>query len=354
LPQKKMMLPDRIKSFEFLGDHLRKFAWSNEDPNQQLLRKAAENANTRNPWFTHEQIKYALNNLGQALTGQNINNWLKDYSSGITGVSRIKTIGVVMAGNIPSVGFHDFLCVLLCGYKLVAKLSSSDDQLIPAFAEILKSVDPDWNNKIEFTTGKLENFDAIIATGNSNTSKYFEYYFGRYPHIIRKNRNSIAIITGDETDSELTSLADDILLYFGMGCRSVSKILVPDGYNFDRLFKAFNKYEGYINHHKYRNNYDYNKSVMMVGQVPFIDTGLLLLKEAESLASPVSVLHFEYFHSQHDAEADLKNLGETIQCVICKNPLTISAFLPGQSQSPALWDYADQCDTMEFLLSLQG
>ena len=230
-----MNLADRIKSFELLGDRLRRYHENSSDPEILPLVVAAKSATSENQWFTPEFIRIALNNLGVALQPENLNKWISPYTKKIERIGTQKTVGVVMAGNIPAVGFHDFLCVLIAGHKLIGRLSSADLRLIPAMAAVLIDFLPEWQNYINFTSGRLSEFDAIIATGNDNTSRYFNFYFGKYPNIIRKNRNSIAVLNGKETDEILQKLADDIMLFFGMGCRSISKIFVPEGYNFSGL-----------------------------------------------------------------------------------------------------------------------
>jgi hypothetical protein len=295
----------------------------------------------------------ALNNLGEALNEENLQKWLMPYQARIANTSPGKKIGVVMAGNIPAVGFHDFMCVLISGNTILAKLSSSDNMLLPAMAAILTNRQPEWLGKIEFSDGRLEHFDAIIATGSTNTSLYFERYFGKYPHIIRRNRNSIAVLTGSETDSELDYLADDIMLFFGMGCRSISKIYVPSGYDFAPLIAALGKYANYANHNKYRNNYDYNRSIFMVSQVPVIDTGFLLLKEDQSVTSRIAMLHYEFYTDVNDVVRDIADLSGSLQCVVCNTALPVNSLRPGEAQRPALWEYADGVDTLEFLLSLK-
>jgi hypothetical protein len=347
-----MELANRIKSFEFLGKRLREYHETTENENLVSLVKAAQTATSENPWFTHELIRIALNNLGKALNTENLNRWLSMYEGKMDHFPVQKMIGVVMAGNLPAVGFHDFLCVLISGHKLVAKLSASDGQLLPAMANLLAGYMPEWSECISFTKGKLENFDAIIATGSNNTSRYFEFYFGRYPHIIRKNRNSVAVLTGNESNEDLNDFADDIMLFFGMGCRSISKVYVPTGYNFTALIRALGRYGHYADHHKYRNNYDYCKSIFQVSQVPFIDTGFLLLHENQTIASRIAVLNYEYYQNPDEVADSIKNNNGSIQCVISKMPLTVSSLKPGNGQKPALWEYADQIDTMEFLLSL--
>ena len=253
--------------------------------------------------------------------------------------------------NISAVGFHDFLCVLIAGHKLIGRLSSADLRLIPAMAAVLIDFLPEWQNYISFTSGRLSEFDAIIATGNDNTSRYFNFYFGKYPNIIRKNRNSIAILDGKENDETLQKLANDIMLFYGMGCRSISKIFLPEGYNFSMLTKALGEYHNFINHNKYCNNYDYSKSIFLVNQIPYIDAGCLLLKEDRALASRIAVLHYEFYVSLDDVIDAVKANRELIQCVVSNLTLSIRTVQAGESQNPALWDYADEVDTLDFLVS---
>ncbi len=346
-----MDIYQRIDSFGFLGDHLRRFHENSNEPDILSLVQAARLAYAENPWFTPENIRIALNNLGEALNSEKLSSWISGYHEKFEKPLLQKTIGVVMAGNIPAVGFHDFMCVLIAGHKIKARLSATDARLLPAMADILTGYLPEWKEKITFTSGRLENFDAIIATGSDNTSRYFEYYFGKYPHIIRKNRNSIAIITGDESALDLQKLADDIMLFFGMGCRSISKVYVPEGYDFTFLVGALQKYEQYANHNKYRNNYDYFKSIFMVNQVPVIDTGCLLLKEDQSVTSRIAVLHYERYANISDVLAAVKINRKMIQCIVSKSPLPFRYAFPGNAQHPDLWDYADEVDTLGFLLS---
>jgi hypothetical protein len=346
-----MDIYQRIDSFGFLGDHLRRYHENSNEPDILSLIEAARLAYAENTWFTPENIRIALNNLGEELNSENLTAWISGYHHQFQKPFIQKTIGVVMAGNIPAVGFHDFMCVLVAGHKIKARLSTTDARLLPAMAEILTGHMPEWKEQIIFTTGKLEHFDAIIATGSDNTSRYFEYYFGKYPHIIRKNRNSIAIITGDESKSDLEKLADDIMHFFGMGCRSVSKVYVPEGYDFSLLVSALEKYEQCGNHNKYRNNYDYCKSIFMVNQVPVIDTGFLLFKEDQSVRSRIAVLHYERYSRISDVLAAVKINRNMIQCIVSKSPLPLKYTLPGNAQHPELWDYADEVDTLGFLLS---
>ena len=346
-----MNLQKRVESFEHLGNLLRSFHEAPNDPEKVLLAEAVRLAYAENQWFTPENIRIALNSLGEALQPENLSEWLFPYLHRLHNTLIHKTVGVVMAGNIPAVGFHDFLCVLISGHKLKARLSSSDHRLIPVMADILIRYLPEWQEMITFTRDRLEQFDVIIATGSDNTSRYFEYYFGKYPHIIRKNRNSVAIIRGDETEDDLRKLAGDIMLYFGMGCRSVSKIWVPRQYDFTALISALKRYDAYANHNKYRNNYDYSKSIFMVNQIPVIDTGCMLLKEDPAINSRISVLNYEYYNRVEDVLSILENISDSIQCIISAHKVSCHTILPGMAQNPALWDYADDIDTLDFLLS---
>ncbi len=346
-----MTIDKRIESFAYLGELLRRYQEDSTEPDLAPIVLAARQANEGNKWFTPENIRLALNSIGEALQYKQLANWISRYGNHFSKQMTPKTIGVVMAGNIPAVGFHDFLCVLMSGHKLIARLSSSDLRLIPAMAEILTGYLPEWHQMITFTSGRLERFDSIIATGSDNTSRYFEYYFGKYPNIIRKNRNSVAIVRGDESQEVLMKLADDIMLYFGMGCRSVSKIWIPEGYDFTALVKSIGKYAYYANHNKYRNNYDYSSSIFMVNQERVIDTGFLLLKEDPALNSRISVLNYEYYSSIDNVINVLKAMKNLIQCIVCNSMLTVPVVVPGMVQHPALWDYADEVDTLDFLLS---
>jgi len=348
-----MTFSDRIRSFEMLGEMLLRYHEHSADADMEPLLKAAERASRKNSWFTDEQVRYALNSLGQALRTESLKNWLAPYGDRILQSAVVKNVGVVMAGNIPAVGFHDFLCVLISGHRLIVKLSASDHILIPAMADILTGYLPEWHKYVAFTDGKLEKFDAVIATGSTNTSRYFEYYFGKYPHIIRRNRNSIAILSGNENIPELEGLAGDIMLFFGMGCRSVSKIYVPFGYDFSRLVRALERYGHYADHNKYRNNYDYRRSIFQAGNVPFLDAGVLLLREEREISSPIAVLHYEYYQDPEPLINSVREKERLIQCVISATALPFRSADPGEAQRPALWDYADQVDTMEFLLSIK-
>jgi hypothetical protein len=249
-----------------------------------------------------------------------------------------------MAGNIPLVGFHDFLSTLISGNKIIAKTSSKDAELIIYISGVLCKINPEFGDFITFTEKTLTGFDAIIATGSNNSSRYFEYYFGKYPNIIRKNRNSVAIIAGDESAEELSELGKDIFSYFGLGCRNVSKLWLPAGYELTELTRHWEQFSDLVHHNGYANNYDFNKAVYIVNKNKFHDTGFLLLREEAAIASPVSVLHYEYYNSEYTVKQQTEMLSEKIQCIVGKNHVPF-----GMAQSPQLWDYADGIDTLEFL-----
>ena len=288
-----MDIQKRIKAFSELGNFLRTINNDESIAIPEKIRFTDErkkfinlinNVHLTNSWFIEENVRTAISAISKNLTAKNLKLFLNDNILKNHNPELIKTIGVVLAGNIPLVGFHDFLCVLLSGHKFLGKLSSDDNKLLPFIAEILVRIEPDFNNYIAFTEKQLRGFDAIIATGSNNSSRYFDYYFGKYPHIIRKNRNSVAILEGKETIKELQELSTDIFLYFGLGCRNVSKIFVPLNYSFDKLFKASEKYRDIINQNKYYNNYLYNKSILLINKTPHLDNGFLILKEDSSIS----------------------------------------------------------------------
>ena len=296
-----------------------------------------------NGWFSKENVLQSLLSLGNQLTENNLNNWLKDYSYSTSP----KRIGVIMAGNIPLVGFHDFLCVLLSGNSVVAKLSSDDNTLLPALAEQLIQYTPSLKERINFSFGKLGEIEAIIATGSNNSTKYFEQYFGHYPHLFRKNRTSIAVLTGEETKEELTALGKDIFSYFGLGCRNVSHLLIPKDFNLNRFFEAIVDYHTIVNHHKYANNYDYNKAVYLMNLMELLDNNFVLLRESEELFSPLSMVHYQRYEFKNEIESYLKLHKENIQAIVGQNYIPL-----GEAQSPKLNDYADGIDVMSWLNKL--
>ncbi|WP_405571368.1 acyl-CoA reductase [Winogradskyella sp. Asnod2-B02-A] len=305
-------------------------------------------AKEHNGWFTESNIVYTLNAWSNELTDSKINDWTSKYNFNI---KNPKTVAIIMAGNIPLVGFHDFLSVLISGHNVLVKQSSNDKHLLPFLAKYLEVIEPNFKGRITFTEEKLENFDAVIATGSDNTARYFEYYFKNKPSIIRKNRNSVAVLTGNETSEELEALSDDIFRYYGLGCRNVSKIFIPKNYNFDAFFNAVYKWHPIINESKYANNYDYNKAVYLMSEFEMLENGFLMIKEDESYASPIATLFYEYYSDANDLKDKLIADKDKIQCIV-SNKFTGNYIAFGETQNPQLSDYADNLDTIEFLLKI--
>lgn len=355
-----MKLTDRIHIVSKLGQFLQNF--SNQNFSSQLdgisvedyenFQLKIDEASYKNTWFIKENIQYAIEAWGINLRDSNLKSWLNSYPDLQENNTSPKTVGIVMAGNIPLVGFHDLLCVFLTGHNAICKLSSDDKILLPAMLKILAKLNPEVETIIKLTTGKLENFDAVIATGSNNTSRYFEYYFGKYPNIIRKNRNSIAILTGLESKEDLEKLGSDIFQYFGLGCRNVSKLYIPQNYDFTKLFESIQSFEKVQFQSKYMNNYDLNKSIYLVNKVVHFDNGFCLLKEDKQLVSPISVLFFEYYNDLAMLFQNLEARKDEIQCKVGQKNLATDNVMFGNTQKPELHDYADGIDTINFLLKL--
>lgn len=346
----------RIEAFVKLGTFFKEFCISaNKEQEKQThssdlyntLEDRISLAKHKNGWFNRENILYSLENWANTLSEENIQEWVKNYD--LKSNIQQKTVALIMAGNIPLVGFHDFLCVLITGHKAVIKLSSNDNILLPIVTDILTDIEPKFKDYIVFEEGKLANFDLVIATGSNNTARYFEHYFSKKPHIIRKNRNSVAVITGNELKEELTALGKDIFTYYGLGCRSVSKVFVPSGYDFDTLFKALYEYHPIIEQIKYSNNYDYNKAVYLMSNFKLLDNGFLILKEDSSYSSPIASLFYENYATLDEIKTKLNTEEEKIQCIVAKGVVENEINF-GETQKPSLSNYADNVDTIAFLL----
>ncbi|CAH0185072.1 acyl-CoA reductase [Chryseobacterium sp. Bi04] len=329
-----------------LSDYIKAFlSKKTEDYNQDdvdielLLQKTK----IENQWFTLENQKFALQQWADLLTAESIRGWLKNYS-----ISKIsKRVGLILAGNIPLVGFHDVISVVLSNHIPVIKLSSKDKYMIPFLLKKWKEFSGD-QVQFEFVE-RLENFDAVIATGSNNTARYLEYYFKNHMSIIRKNRTSVAVLKGDETEEELQLLANDIFQYFGLGCRNVTRLFIPQDYVIDRLFESFVGFQDIINHHKYANNYDYNRAVYLLNQDKFWDNNFVMLKEDDKLFSPLSVINFSRYSSLEDVKNFIAENEENIQCIVAKDELGLDSIHFGEAQNPGLDTYADNVDTMKFL-----
>ena len=320
-----------------------------ENGTSEKLNDAISNSIQHNKWFTQDFVIKAIRSISYLLSAENLNKWKQ--SQGQIKSANVNKIAVIMAGNIPLVGFHDFLCVYITGNMFIGKLSTQDKFLLPFIAQEIINIAPEEKKYFEFAETRLPEFDAIIATGSNNSARYFEHYFNRYPHIIRKSRSSIAVLTGNESKEELNLLMDDIFLYFGLGCRNVSKIYVPRNYDFTPLIKAMDGYKDILwNHNKYMNNYEYYKTIFLLNQIPFTDIGYSILQENSAISSPISVLHYEFYDDRTWLNEEINKNREKIQCVVAKEfNLNDTVVSFGKSQKPELWDYADGVNTIQFL-----
>jgi hypothetical protein len=332
-----MNLQERKEILVRLGNYL----LSTEEDLQDTMRRAA----SENAWFTPEFITLSLTNIAkQYLSEESLQTLVQTYNVPNDNPAP-KKVGIVMAGNIPAVGFHDLLCTFLTGHYAYIKLSSKDTVLIKFFVK--KMVE--WNLAAEayFVFAEmLKGCDAYIATGSNNSSQYFSYYFSKYPHIIRRNRTSVAILTGEETNEELENLADDVYQFFGLGCRNVTQVYVPEGYNFEPLLKAFGKYNYLADHPKFKNNYDYNLAIHLLNKRYFMSNESLLLVEDASPFSPIGQLHYQFYNDLFAVKSSLAR-NDNIQCVVSREAVDF-----GKAQCPGICDFADGVDTMQFLVNL--
>jgi len=313
-----------------------------------VLEKTLIESHSYNSWFTIDNLKLSLKNWSNSLQENIISDWLSKYN--IEDKSS-KKIAIIMAGNIPAVGFHDLLCSLLLNFDCIVKLSSEDKLLIPFIVKFLESRNEKLKNKVTFESEKLKDFDGVIATGNNNSHRYFDYYFSKYPNLLRKTRHSIAVLDGKESDKDLSDLSNDIFNYFGLGCRSVSKVFIPYGYDLDLLFNAFFRHKEVVNHNKYVNNFDYNKAVYLMSKEKFIENGFIILKEESKLGSPIGCLFYEFYNDKKEITKLINNNSDSIQCVVSNINFNTNIKF-GQTQCPNINDYADNNDTIKFLLKI--
>lgn len=350
-------IQNRLIAFQKLGKFLSQFKVNSIEKQEDIeyndlffdgFLHQIKIANEHNAWFTGDNVLFALESWSKQLEKDNLEAFVSSYD---LGQGTQKNVAIVMAGNIPMVGFHDFLCVLLSGHRVMVKQSSNDKHLLPFLAKYLEYVEPSFKGMIVFTEEKINGFDAVIATGSNNTARYFEYYFKDKPSIIRKNRNSVAVLTGKESPEDFEKLADDIFQYFGLGCRSVSKLFVPNDYNFDDFFQGMYVKRDIISNQKYANNYDYNKAVYLMSEFDMLENGFLMIKEDESYGSPIATVFYEYYDNAVDLKIKLHQDQEHIQCIVSKN--FIENEVPfGETQHPKLTDFADGVDTLAFLSNL--
>ncbi|MFK7907029.1 MAG: acyl-CoA reductase [Chitinophagales bacterium] len=335
-----MNLKRRIEVLTQLGEALQ---------NKTDQTAMAKMAFARNNWFTVENTQNMLQAIADNyLSAEKLQEWMARYDFSKVDETPSKTVGLVMAGNIPLVGFHDFLSVFICGHKPQMKLSEKDDKLMHYLYQLLLQIDKGIQNEMEIVP-RLKDFDAVIATGSNNSSRYFHYYFGKYPHIIRKNRGSVAVLTGQETEADVYQLGKDIFQYFGLGCRSVSKLMIPKDYDFNFLLGELNAYKEVSMHSKYRNNFDYHLAIYLLDKVEHLVNDSVIVIEKEAIGSPAAVLHYEYYADESALQKRLEEQAEDIQCVV---GLSNDYLDFGQAQKPELWDYADKVDTVEFLLGV--
>ncbi|UYQ91109.1 acyl-CoA reductase [Chitinophaga horti] len=336
-----MDISQKIAALVRLGQYLDPADKAGKDELEAVKQRAFE----QNGWFTPEFIDLALANISRYyLDGNALRTWLDQYPNAGSPAT-VKEVGIVAAGNIPLVGFHDWLCGFLSGHKVRLKLSGKDEVLMKHILAKLAEWYPE-TAALTSVEEMLKNCDAYIATGSNNSARYFHYYFAKYPHIIRKNRTSTAVLTGTETEEELEALAADVMVYFGLGCRNVTKVYVPENYNFEPLLQALRKYEHLIDHNKYKNNYDYNLALLLLNNNYYMSSGSLLMQENPSLFSPLSVLHYEFYTDILALHAELR-ANDEVQCIVGRGGVAF-----GAAQQPSLSDYADGVDTMAFLTGL--
>jgi hypothetical protein len=350
-----LSIEKRIFAFVRLGEAIDEKVKAVRSSSYNDLDEIIRKAGFGNPWFTKDSILTAMTYWSEALKEDNLKRWLEPYQNDLNELDKQKLIGVVNAGNIPLVGFHDLLVILICGYDYKGKNATGDSLLLPYISQILCSIEPEFNKHIQFVD-RLEKMHAVIATGSNNTARYFEYYFGKYPNVIRKNRNGVALLSGNESAEQLHEIGKDIFTYFGLGCRNISKIYVPEGYKFNFLFESIESYKEMMNHHKYMNNFDYNHSILLLKKIPFLQNGFLIIRNEKNIASSISVIHSEEYSFKEDVVENIKNNLDQIQCIVADKKYfsnTLQSIIDfGKTQKPELWDYADGVDTVKFCLSL--
>lgn len=350
-----MNLQHRISAFVQLGQIFRSlgenaswpgYACGLNESEYTDLNMLVERVHAFNAWFTEPEVRRQLHALGEMLDEEELQTWTSNYALSDGFVE--KRVAIVMAGNVPMVGFHDLLCVLVSGMRAELKLSSDDNQLLPAFLEAMRKWAPDLVERVSIHHRPFKNFDAVIATGSNNTARYFEHYFANKPRIIRKGRTSVAVLDGNEDKEALSLLGHDVFDYFGLGCRNVTKLYLPRGFDLDRFFDAIYPFHDIINHHRYANNFDYHRAIWLLNQDELIENGFLLLKEDRSLVSPVGSMFYEYYDEEQTMLERLAVQKEEIQCIVGNRETPF-----GQAQNPAVAEYADHIDTMQFLVELQ-
>lgn len=339
------MFKNNIESFKELGTLLADPQWVDQTFGATIEQQYRENS-----WFTPEFCRYALNAIGQMLAPEALDAYYVRYQDIAPAEDPRHTVAVISAGNIPAAAFHDFFCILVSGNDYQGKLSSQDKRLLPVLAQELIRIEPRFADRISFVE-RVANFDAVIATGSNNSARYFDYYFSKYPHILRKNRNSVAVLNGTETEDELLALADDIYLYFGLGCRSISKLFVPKDYDFLPFLQILTQESQSIaQHHQFNNNLEYQKAIHLMNKLFYMDAGTFLLTESQNYASPIGMVYYEYYDDINIVNEQLEKDAELLQCIVSRDPHITRAEPFGSAQSPTLSDYPDGIDTLRWLL----
>jgi hypothetical protein len=343
-----MNLKERIKAFDQLGTELEKQLAKAEGDGMHPLNDLLIRAYHQNGWFSERFTRDAIAHNADLLNEDKLEQWTTEYSD-MLNYNGERVVGTIMAGNIPMVGFHDWLSILIAGHSFAGKLSHKDKLLLPYLSELLIEIEPRFKDRIHFTADRLPNIDAIIATGSDNSARYFEHYFGKYPNIIRKNRNSVAVLEGNESKEELERLGRDVFQYYGLGCRNISKVYVPEGFNFDEFFESIVDFGFVQQNTKYMNNYEYNRTIYLLNKEEgLLDNNFLILrKNEEALSSPVGVLYYDFYKEREEVEKEIKQKSELIQCVVGKEGINF-----GETQIPKLWEYADNVNTLKFLVTL--
>lgn len=345
-----MNLQSRIDAFVKLGERM--LSESKLDCGSRF-ESTIKDASIHNPWFTSENVYYAIDSIANHwLTRDVLNAFTSKYPKNYFEPTESKKVVVIMAGNIPFAGLHDMICILLTGHRFLGKVSSKDGHLIASIVQLLQEINPEFKNLIELSEVTLHGFDAVIATGSDNSSRYFDYYFKNYPTIIRKHRNSIAVLSGNETENDLTLLSDDIFLYFGLGCRNVSMLLVPTGYDFKGLLKAFKTWQNLDTHNKYMNNYEFQKTMNLMNLIDHIDTDFMLLKQNDSISSTVGVVHYKEYNNIQTVVKFIQDHQDELQCIVGDSNIVPNAIPFGTCQNPNIDEFSDGIDTISFLAKL--
>lgn len=345
---KVLSLNQRIQVLADLGERIQ--FELNHSPYNEAFENLLNKVNQRNPWFTKESVVQSLSVWANLLESNSLNHFISRYETVLFEKMNDKVVLLILAGNIPLVGLHDVICSFLSGSKSMIKVSSKDTLLIHYLIEQIEKINPTASEYFEISETKAQRFTHVIATGSNNSARYFDHYFSKFPNIIRKNRSSLAIITQETTDTELEYLANDVFQYFGLGCRNVTQLWVPHSFDFDRLKNAFNSYATIINHNKYANNYDYHKAIALMNGDPFIDFEFILLQNKPMLKSPLGVLHYNFYENVTEVESYIQEHIGHIQCIVSSESTSFNEVNFGQTQQPKLWDFADQIDTLQFLL----